>query len=301
MFVRLLTLAVLGGVLSIQTAASQESKSYPDGRGNDITFPLGDLSFADEVVSFLPGSPPPPPEQEDPIEALGIPDYGTDQHNELTLGCGGTAIFRFTDNALVDVTGPDLFVFEVGPDVEATTLSISGDGDTWIDVGRISGATAAIDIAAFITPGETFSFVQLTDARESCSSRFPGADIDAVGAIGAGRRIVLDSAVLFDFDKFTLKEEALEILQPLAEEIGQNDIARIVIEGHTDAVGSDTYNQRLSEQRASAVRTFLAQQEDLSTEVIESVGYGESRPAALNDTAENRKKNRRVEILILVE
>jgi outer membrane protein OmpA-like peptidoglycan-associated protein len=69
------------------------------------------------------------------------------------------------------------------------------------------------------------------------------------------------------------------------------------IEGHTDATGSDEYNQRLSERRASAVRDFLAAQ-GVDMNRMVAVGYGEYRPVADNDTREGRQKNRRVEIVI---
>ncbi|TNF73269.1 MAG: hypothetical protein EP299_08455 [Acidobacteria bacterium] len=60
----------------------------------------------------------------------------------MTLGCGGTIVLRFEDNALVDLEGPDLHVFEIGPAVEPTSLAISPDGTTWTEVGKIAGGRA---------------------------------------------------------------------------------------------------------------------------------------------------------------
>src|SRR5205809_666968 len=88
-----------------------------------------------------------------------------------------------------------LFVFEVGPAVEPTKLEISRDGATWIDVGKISGGTAEIDIAKFVAPGDSFTYLRLTDLKEDCGGRWPGADIDAVGAIGGALHISLQSSV----------------------------------------------------------------------------------------------------------
>ena len=68
-------------------------------------------------------------------------------------------------------------------------------------------------------------------------------------------------------------------------------------EGHADAIGSDGYNQRLSEARAQTVRTFLVQQ-GIATEAVNAVGFGESRPVATNGTAEGRQQNRRVELVV---
>jgi outer membrane protein OmpA-like peptidoglycan-associated protein len=68
------------------------------------------------------------------------------------------------------------------------------------------------------------------------------------------------------------------------------------LEGHTDSVGSDEYNQRLSERRAESVRDYLAQSS--VTSAMTTQGFGESQPVASNDTAEGRQRNRRVEIVI---
>lgn len=70
---------------------------------------------------------------------------------------------------------------------------------------------------------------------------------------------------------------------------------RTTVEGHTDSVGPDAYNQRLSERRAQAVRDVLVHQYGVSADRVDSVGYGESRPVADNATAEGRAINRRVE------
>ena len=203
------------------------------------------------------------------------------------------------DNVLVDVDGPDLYVFEIGPAIEPTNLAISQDGQEWIEIGKILGGRADIDISAFVEPGRTFHFVRLTDLKKDCGGAWPGADIDAVGAIGSAVRISLKSAVLFDFDKSTLKPEATEELHRAALKIKEFSSARIIIEGHTDNFGTDAYNRDLSRARAAAVKDYFISQEGMETSGIESSGFGESRPIASNDTEEGRAKNRRVEIIII--
>ena len=79
------------------------------------------------------------------------------------------------------------------------------------------------------------------------------------------------------------------------------EFAKVVIEGHTDSAGSAEYNQGLSEARAAAERRYLASREGLPAAVIESHGYGKSRPIASNDVEEGRQKNRRVEIIVTPE
>ena len=200
--------------------ASPSGKSYPGGQGGMVFFPLGDLSFPDEIVSFQSGNPAASNEWDrDPKFTLGPPDYDKSKDvNYTTLGCGGVLTLRFIDNALVDIDGPDLYVFEIGPDVEPTSLAISEDGTKWIEVGAISGGKASVDIHDFAQPGELFHFVRLTDLKSACRSSWPGADIDAVGAIGSVLQFSLSSSVLFDFNMFELKPEAREELVRIAGE-----------------------------------------------------------------------------------
>ena len=103
----------------------------------------------------------------------------------MTSGCGGVLTLRFTDNVLVDIPGFDLYVFEIGPMTEPSHVEISADGDRWIDIGNIEGGTAAIDIGPHVKAADIFRYVRLTDLKSDCDSAYPGADIDAVGAIGA--------------------------------------------------------------------------------------------------------------------
>ena len=80
----------------------------------------------------------------------------------------------------------DLAIYEIGPEVEPILSAISEDGEDWTtEVGRVEGATCAVDIAPFVEPGRRFQFIKLTDAKaaKSNDSEWPGADINAVGAI----------------------------------------------------------------------------------------------------------------------
>jgi outer membrane protein OmpA-like peptidoglycan-associated protein len=107
--------------------------------------------------------------------------------------------------------------------------------------------------------------------------------------------IVNMSDVLFDFNKYTLRSGAREKLAKIAGIALAHPGLKFEIEGHTDSVGSDQYNQTLSERRAEAVREYLAQQ-GLSS--LTARGYGESQPVASNDNAAGRQQNRRVELVV---
>jgi outer membrane protein OmpA-like peptidoglycan-associated protein len=111
-------------------------------------------------------------------------------------------------------------------------------------------------------------------------------------------RIDLSADVLFDFDKSDVKPEAKPTLARLVAEIREHAPKGTVrIEGHTDAIGKDAYNQALSERRAGAVCGWLAAN-GLKDLRFETRGFGAKVPIAPNDTPENRQKNRRVEIVL---
>jgi len=105
------------------------------------------------------------------------------------------------------------------------------------------------------------------------------------------------SDVLFDTGKYTLRPEAREKLAKISGIILAYPDLRLAIEGNTDSVGGDAMNQELSEQRAAAVRDYLAQQ-NIPLTSMTSRGFGKTQPVAPNDTAEGRQQNRRVEMIV---
>ncbi len=109
--------------------------------------------------------------------------------------------------------------------------------------------------------------------------------------------IVNMSDVLFDTAKYSLRPLAREKLAKVAGIVSGHPGLRLDVEGHTDSVGGDEYNQQLSEQRGGAVRVYLTQQGMPATSVT-SRGLGKTQPVASNDTAAGRQLNRRVEIVI---
>jgi outer membrane protein OmpA-like peptidoglycan-associated protein len=109
--------------------------------------------------------------------------------------------------------------------------------------------------------------------------------------------IVNISDVLFDFNKYTLKPGAREKLAKVSGILLAYPGLKIQVEGHTDAIGSDDYNQKLSEQRAGAVRDYLTTQ-GVGGNSVTAVGFGKQNPVASNDTAAGRQQNRRVEMVV---
>ena len=294
-----LGVAMLGGVLTAPAVAAGGAQSYPDGHGGEVTFPLGDASFADAVVHYSSGDPQPRDKSADPQAALGVPDIAEhDDGGYTTLGCGGELVLTFDDNALIDVPGPDLYVFEIGPDVEPTAMAVSNDGEQWTRIGRIAGGKAEINLAPYVSGNTDFSYVRLVDLKTSCGGKTPGADIDAVGAIGSAQRIALDSAVLFDSGEYQLKPAASRAIDQVLTRIEDRGATLVVVAGHTDRVGSAEDNRELSRNRAAAVADYLVEHGGFSAQRVTREAHGETRPIASNATPVGRAKNRRVELTV---
>ncbi|MCW3105020.1 MAG: OmpA family protein [Bacteroidetes bacterium] len=119
-----------------------------------------------------------------------------------------------------------------------------------------------------------------------------------VERVGEGIRITFDSGIMFDVNSYQLKEEAKTNIKELAKILQKYDDTNVLIEGHTDASGSDELNMKLSEQRADAVADY-AKMLGVAGARMAIKGYGETQPVADNDSEAGKAKNRRVEIGIM--
>jgi outer membrane protein OmpA-like peptidoglycan-associated protein len=117
-------------------------------------------------------------------------------------------------------------------------------------------------------------------------------------------RVAIAADVLFDFDKATIRPDAASALKQVAAVIRKENHHTVRIEGHTDSKGSKAHNMRLSDQRAIAVKTWLATNEGISVAMFSTRGFGATRPVASNtkpdgsDNPDGRRLNRRVEMII---
>ena len=107
--------------------------------------------------------------------------------------------------------------------------------------------------------------------------------------------VVIQADALFDFDKSVLRPDGRKSIDDAVAKLSGVDLELVIATGHTDSVGSDAYNQRLSERRAAAVKEYLVSK-GIPASKITTIGKGESQPVATNKTAEGRQKNRRVDI-----
>lgn len=156
---------------------------------------------------------------------------------------------------------------------------IDNDGDGLIDFPADKGCTSSDD----------------SDETDPCKTPAPGEKVSLAGC-SSGDVIVL-RGVNFEFDKSRLTANAKTILDGVTAELVAYPEINIELGGHTDARGSDEYNQRLSEQRAASVLQYLRSQ-GIASERMASAGYGEAQPVADNETEAGRELNRRVELKI---
>jgi len=153
--------------------------------------------------------------------------------------------------------------------------------------GAVVGAAAGAAIGAAIG--------HRMDKQQQELQQIPGVEVSrpSEGEIAVN----LTNDILFDFNSAALRGESQRTLSDLAANFRNYPDEQVTVEGHTDSVGTPSYNQTLSEQRASVVSNYLTDQ-GVPSSRITSIGYGETRPKASNDTPEGRQLNRRVEIHI---
>ena len=160
--------------------------------------------------------------------------------------------------------------------------------------GTFSDATAANTVwTAPNAPGNVTATVTARDNR--------GGSATANVALQVVRREVLAfEDVHFDFDRYSLRPDALKILDDALAKLMSNPDVRITIEGHCDSIGTIEYNLALGERRATAVRDYLGNRGIMNTR-LRTVSYGEERPIADNTSAEGRAMNRRAHLVVIIE
>lgn len=200
--------------------------------------------------------------------------------------------------------------------------SITGDIDTQLQIARTQAHTASAQRDAVAIAAAKNEAADARDAAASASAAAADhaadaaaarADADAARADAdklrtamadyqmkqtqLGATLVLQD-VVFETGKADLKPGAAERLRPLAAYLQANANVRVQIDGHTDAQGSDSYNQQLSEDRAGAVRAALSAMGVDGSRIV-AIGHGKAEPVADNNTPAGRQQNRRVEVTLV--
>jgi len=123
----------------------------------------------------------------------------------------------------------------------------------------------------------------------------PAAPAAKAAPASVKQAVVIQADALFDFDKSVLRADGKKNIDDALAKLAGVDVEMVIATGRTDSVGTDAYNQKLSERRAAAVKEYLASK-GIATSKITTLGKGESQPVATNKTKEGRQKNRRVDI-----
>ena len=161
--------------------------------------------------------------------------------------------------------------------------SASGNTATGAIIGAVVGGAAGATIGRYMDK-------QVEEMQEDIE----GAEIERVGE---GIKITFDSGLLFDTDKSALKPATKENLNNLAETLQKYEDTKILVEGHTDDLGSSAYNLNLSIKRVEKIRQLMLQA-GADDALISLKGYGEEKPIVPNTSEENREINRRIEFKI---
>lgn len=166
-------------------------------------------------------------------------------------------------------------------------------------IGHANGSTARGAILGAVVGGAAGAIIghQMDQQAKELEVAIPGAKVERVGE---GIQVTFASGLLFDFDSDVVLPAAAENLTTLAASLEKYPNTQLLIVGHTDSVGSDSYNAALSARRASSAAIYLASR-DVSRSRMRESGRGEAEPVASNSTEEGRALNRRIEVAIFAD
>jgi outer membrane protein OmpA-like peptidoglycan-associated protein len=163
-------------------------------------------------------------------------------------------------------------------------------------IGKHNGSTAKGAIIGAVVGGAAGAIIghQMDQQAKELEQNIPGAVVERVGE---GIQVTFESGLLFDFDSDAIKGNAQGNLNSLASSLEKYEGSNLLIIGHTDSVGTDSYNQGLSERRAASAANYLVTQ-GVDRMRMSWTGLGETEPVAPNNTETGRAENRRVEVAI---
>lgn len=185
-----------------------------------------------------------------------------------------------------------------GATLDANGCAYDSDNDGVVDgVDSCPNTPAGVTVDSVGCPLDSDSD-GVADYLDLCPGTPAGVEVDADGCPIAGSNILSLTGVNFAFDKAALTAEAQDILQEAVTLLKETDsVVEVRVEGHTDSVGTDSYNMDLSQRRAESVVDYLVSQGVDGANLI-AVGLGETTPVATNETSEGRAANRRVDFVV---
>ena len=183
--------------------------------------------------------------------------------------------------------------------VDASGCQLDGDNDGVVDaIDQCPETPAGVAVdskgCALDTDGDG-----VPDYRDDCPGSEAGAKVDAKGCyVELEEEVTIDINIEFESNKADILAEHNPELNRVVEFLRQYPTANASIEGHTDSDGAEAYNQSLSERRALAVYSYLVNEAGVDADRLTSAGFGESQPLVPNDSAENKRHNRRVHAVV---
>ncbi|HET6769126.1 MAG TPA: OmpA family protein [Chitinophagaceae bacterium] len=179
---------------------------------------------------------------------------------------------------------------------KGAVIGAAGGAAAGAVIGKAAGNTALGAIIGAAAGGVTGAVIgrKMDKQAEEIKKEIPDAEVVRVGE---GIVIEFNSKILFGFDQSNLTSEARTNLDKLVVILQRYPDTNIEVQGHTDSKGTNSYNQKLSEQRASAVSYYLSGK-GIAASRLTLVGFGETMPKYTNDTEDGQAQNRRVEFLI---
>ncbi len=183
---------------------------------------------------------------------------------------------------------------------EIMPVRVMGDGDylkVYLDERRVANVPNAV------FPRSDKLYLAVGSATDRTPIligpiRVAKADLDLYDRLERDGRAATQG-ILFGYNSARIRPESTPTLEEIARMLDEHPDLRLGVEGHTDADGDDSYNQKLSEERAAAVKAYLVDRHRISGDRLTTSGYGESRPAASNNSPEGKQQNRRVELVRL--
>jgi outer membrane protein OmpA-like peptidoglycan-associated protein len=277
---------------SFSVAASGEyayvsTKKNSVGKGDIVRFKLREAKKEEPVVAGVQTSTDRSAEQES-LDSGGTPV----DENSLAP----TPVVIISGRVLDNKTGkpiPDAkIIYKAlpnGDEGEAYTNPLTGEWKIVLPYGAKYSYRA--EAREFIGIEKSIDLTQIKEYKEIKN------DIITIAPIEVGVDVPLNN-IFFEYAKATLRPDSYPELDRIADTMKENPNLVIEIQGHTDNVGSNESNLKLSQDRAEAVRKYLLSKK-IQTARVTSVGYGETKPVATNDTEEGRAQNRRVQLAIV--
>jgi OOP family OmpA-OmpF porin len=220
------------------------------------------------------------------------PNYaGADKNEDTTINAGLGVRWMLTSRFSASLDGRSVYNVDKGNNDTIAYLGLN------YYLGNVNPPPVAAPTSCPDGDGDG-----VCDEDDACLDTPPNTRVDATGCpLPVAQVASIKLMVNFGFNSTVVQEQYFTDLGELAQFLKRFDQLDVSIEGHTDNIGPETYNQQLSQRRAQAVVDILVKTYGIEASRLKAVGFGESQPIASNDTAEGRAQNRRVMASLEVE